>query len=262
MIEYDSGPENIKHIETADSPERRVAYKVAIFGTGSEGSIEDKVAMENARKIAERVVENGFGIVTGGYDGGVMKAASEGGVAAAQKIGKENTAEFVKAFPLTEKYLNQAAVQGAKITRSETLPERLEHLIDESEAFVVLGGKFGTVVELITTLHSESVRRMPQEKPSPRPIIIVDSTLQHLDTLNFMLDRDKKLQRSSALEHTYFLTGNESSSVEAKRIVEDYYQQSLGKELGEDERQYLAQASYRHNYDNHISQLREGGFSL
>lgn len=247
--------------EIIDSPEKRAAFRVAIFGTGSEKTGDDKTAMENSRKIAEKAIEDGFSISTGGYDSGVMKAASEAAAEKAKELGRK-TENLIKGFTFSEKYPEKPVVKNAEIKRSESLMERLKHLIDKSKAFIVLGGKFGTIVELITTIHSENVQQMQKEKPVSRPIIIIDPSLEHLDTLNSLVERDQKLQKMEALKHTYFLAGNKNWEEKTNNILELYYKQTLGKELNEEERKLLEESNFKYNYEHHLENLEKTGFHL
>jgi predicted Rossmann-fold nucleotide-binding protein len=247
--------------EIIDSPEKRAAFRIAIFGTGSESTKEDQMAIENSKKIAEKAIENGFSISTGGYDSGVMKAASEAAAEKAKKLGRK-TEDLIKGFIFSKKYPEKPVVKNAEIKRSKSLTERLKHLIDESKAFVVLGGKIGTVVELITTIQSENVQQIQKEKSLSRPIIIIDPSFEHLDTLNFLVDRDKKLQKTEALKHTYFLAGGKNWEEKANHILELYYKQSLGKELNEEDKKLLEESNFKYNYEHLLENLDKAGFHL
>ncbi|MFA6215000.1 MAG: LOG family protein [Patescibacteria group bacterium] len=230
------GPEGAR--ESQDSSERRAAYQVAIFGTGGETTKEDKIAIENASQVATRLVENGFSLGTGGY-GGVMKAASEAGVEKAEALGLKPEA-MVKAFTFEAEKLRPREVKKAGVIRSETLPQRLGHLVDESSAYVVLGGGQGTVVELFTALESERIgQRIGEEEKPVRPVIILDPTLKHTDLLTLQARKEKKLNDPKILDNVYVL-GNEPQGAElTEKIVESYYWQSLGVPVDEETQEQL-----------------------
>lgn len=242
-----------------DSAERRAAFRVAIFGTGGDKSASDKQAVEQAKTLAQKIIEDGFSLATGGHDTGIMKAATETAAEKAKELGRRPT-EAIKGFPLTKTYGNLPEVREAGITRSASLTTRLRHLIDGSSAFVVLGGKIGTVVELLTALHSENVRRLAKQKPARRPLLIIDPSLEHLDTLNLLVGRDEKLKKREVLEDIYYLAGQTGWEEKANHILELYYRQSLGQNLSDEESAMLKEASYEHNLSD--ERLKEAGFHL
>lgn len=249
--------------EIKDSPERRAQFRVSIFGIGSESTARDTVTIENAKTVSENVVEKGFSIATGGYDTGVMKAANDAGVAKAKALGVAIPENRVKAFPLSEDIqVPVGVVQDADIQRAESLSERLQFLIDYSHAFVVLGGRFGSVVELLTTLESERIRQFSREKPADRPVIVIDPSFEHLHTLVSLADKDQKLQNAKPLEHTYFIAGFEGWQEKAARILEGYYQRSLGKKLDMQEEQYLSENNFKYNYEHWLENAQTSGYHL
>ena len=110
------------------------------------------------------------------------------------------------------------------------MPQRLTHLIDESDAYIVLGGGLGTVVELLTTLENERIARKISEGKKPhRPVILLDQSLSHADLLAELSKDEKKLKEPEVLDNVYIL-GVAPEAVEiTQSIVEGYYQKSLGK---------------------------------
>lgn len=250
--------EKLSHsVEHRDSPERRASFRIAIFGTGGEITEDDQIAMGNAGKVAEQLVENGFSVATGGY-GGVMKAASEAGTKKAEALGLRPE-ERVYAFPFESDKLITREVKKANIARAETLPQRLTHLIDESKAYVVFGGGQGTVVELFVVLENENItRRINNEKEPPRPVIILDPSLKHADLLTSQVKKEKKLNDPELLNNVYVL-GNEPQGAQlTQQIIEGYYQQSLGMPVdGEIQEQFR-----RYNLGEFVrnrEEFREGG---
>lgn len=234
----------VEHFE--DSPQARANFRIAIFGSSAEVSMHDKLAMQQARGIAGHLVESGFSIATGGENKGVMKAASEGATLAAVTTHwrAKVVDEPVESFLLDER-LKQQPVPATSPIRSRTLIERLGHLIDESCGFVVLSGKTGTVVELLTALHSEHVRQAPARKPFPRPLIIVDASFEHGKLLTDLQENDPKLAASSVLAHTYVMAGDAPWEHDVQRIVELYYQQARGRQPTKEEEDFLNRARYK-----------------
>jgi predicted Rossmann-fold nucleotide-binding protein len=218
-------------MEFKDTPERRVNFRITIFGTGSEKTVNDKAAIKTASNIAPKIVEQGFSLATGGY-GGVMKAASESGAVKAKELGF-NPNERILAFPLKEdENLKGQEVTEADIVRSETLPKRLVHLIDESSGgYIIIGGGYGTTVEMLTVLETRRINAKLNPEITARPIVIIDESLKHTDLLTRLARKEKKLQGSETLDQTYIL-GNEPQAVDvASQIMEAYYQKSIGLEI-------------------------------
>jgi len=246
--------EGIREIQ--DSPERRAAFQVAIFGTGSGTTEKDQVAMENASQIASQLVENGFSLATGGY-GGTMEAASKAGIEKAEELGLKPE-DMVKAFPFEAEKLKPMEVKKAGVVRSKNLPERLTHLVDESSAYVVLGGGQGTVIELFTALGNENIRRTVSEEKRPnRPVIIVDPSLEHTDLLTSRVKKEKKLQDPEVLNNVYVLGNHPQAGELTKKIVEASYQQNLGAPIDEEMQKELQRYSLGEFIKNQ-EEFREG----
>jgi predicted Rossmann-fold nucleotide-binding protein len=206
---------------------RRREFTVSVFGAGKEGTPADREAALQARMLGEDLVRSGFSIATGGY-GGVMKAASEGALTASKEAGIDPKTA-IKAVVFEDK--TKGRFPDAEQVAVKTLAERLSGLIDESKAFIVLGGGFGTIVELVVSAHSEFARRaLAKEKGvmnTPRPIIILDSSFDHANLIGRFARKEKgSLGERETLDNVYVLGPNDLPEV--LRIVENYYQQSSG----------------------------------
>ncbi|MEK7652910.1 MAG: hypothetical protein AAB358_00280 [Patescibacteria group bacterium] len=232
-----------------DTPEMRASFKVSIFGTGSEKSVHDSVAVSIASELAKKVIRDGqHKIVTGGYEDGVMGAASRSAREEAESLGRNDL--LPEGVTLGDKLGNQS--QESVITEKETLPERLKDLIDEASAVVVLHGKIGTVVELLTTLWSsaiEKIKKQEDKKFIPKPLIIADSSLEHTDLVAFLRRRDSKIE--NAIKDVYFVSlsnheGNRDIADAVNtinRIIENYYKMKLGRDISNDDKQLLDKLS-------------------
>ena len=109
---------------------------VTIFGSGTaaSGSKEYKIAEQLGKLLAKA----GFTIINGGY-GGTMLAAAKGAVSQGGKtIGV--TCRAFKGSAANE-YVT-------KEVQTNTLLERLETLVDSAQAYIVLPGSTGTLLEL------------------------------------------------------------------------------------------------------------------
>jgi predicted Rossmann-fold nucleotide-binding protein len=238
--------------EIQDSPERRAAFQIAFFGSGKEETASDKEAMKNARQVASQLVEKGFSIATGGY-GGVMKAASEAAADQAQALGL-NPKERVKAFPFASEQSRNREVANVHKTHSKTLPERLTHLVDESSGYVILGGGFGTTVELMVALESEVTNQNYfNGQRLAKPIVIIDPELKHADLLRQLAAREGKLNLPEVLNSIYFLNYDPESAQKAEMIITSYYQQSIGQEVDPETKSAIG----RNNLANYLSQSQK-----
>ena len=108
---------------------------VTIFGTGNANPQEPtyKLAFETGRLLAEA----GFTIANGGY-GGSMLAAAEG----ASKVGGKTIGVTCSKFTAKpNKFISQEI-------HTDSLEERLQRLVELGQAYVVLPGATGTLLEL------------------------------------------------------------------------------------------------------------------
>ncbi|MHC4843035.1 MAG: LOG family protein [Planctomycetota bacterium] len=109
---------------------------ITIFGSGRVGP-EDP-AFDLAYKLGMLLAEAGFVIANGGY-GGTMLAAAKG----ASEAGGRIIGVTCSAFGQTKgnEYISQVVV-------TNSLDERLDTLIDLGDAYIVLPGSTGTLLEL------------------------------------------------------------------------------------------------------------------
>jgi uncharacterized protein (TIGR00730 family) len=126
---------------------------ISIFGTGKarEGDPFYKIAEETGRILAQA----GFAIANGGY-GGTMAAAAKG----ASEAGGEVIGVTCKAFK------NSRANQY--ITReisTNSLDKRLDTLIRLGQAYIVLPGGTGTLLELAKVWELKNKGFLEKKKP-------------------------------------------------------------------------------------------------
>jgi uncharacterized protein (TIGR00730 family) len=128
---------------------------VAVFGSGG-GS--DPEGLAQARRLGASLAGAGLGVLNGGY-GGTMEAAAAG----AREVGGE--AVGVTCAEFTFRSGPNDHLTG--VVEAPTLFARLEHLVREAAAYVVLPGGNGTLAEL--SLAWECVRKGLVE---PRPLVV------------------------------------------------------------------------------------------
>jgi uncharacterized protein (TIGR00730 family) len=130
-------------------PSKRDRYRVAIFGSARAQS--GTFVYEEVKRTAAAFAEMGCDIVTGGGPG-LMQAANEGakGAATSGSLGIRVELPFEQhANP----FVDQTFVH-------ETFFTRLHHFVLASDAFVVVPGGIGTVLEMLVIWQLLQVRHL------------------------------------------------------------------------------------------------------
>jgi len=126
---------------------------ITIFGTGraKTGDSVYQLAQETGKLLAQA----GFVIANGGY-GGTMEAAAKG----AAELGGKTIGVTCSAFKgaSANKYISREIA-------TSSLDERLETLIKLAEAYVVLPGGTGTLLELAKVWELKNKGFLNQSKP-------------------------------------------------------------------------------------------------
>ena len=126
---------------------------VAIFGTSKVG--EGESIFEAAYSLGAELAASGFAIVNGGY-GGTMLAAAKW---ASEKNGVI-TGVTCSAFKRSgaNQYITKEILTA-------TLQERLNTLIELGDAYIVLAGGTGTLLELAEVWELKNKHFLPGDKP-------------------------------------------------------------------------------------------------
>ena len=126
---------------------------IAIFGSGK--TPEDDPVFEFAESIGRALASAGFTIINGGYNG-TMLASAKG----ATSVGGKVTGVTCTAFGRSgaNKYVTDEI-------STNTLLERLNTLIDTADAYVVLPGGTGTLLELAHIWEFKNKRFADPAKP-------------------------------------------------------------------------------------------------
>jgi uncharacterized protein (TIGR00730 family) len=124
---------------------------VTVFGSAIP--LPGEVEYENAYKLGKLLVMNGFDVITGGYFG-IMEAVSKGVI---ENGGSATgiTLNYVKRKP--NAFLS-------KIISCDNLFERISKLIELGDAYVILQGGTGTLLEFAAVweyLNKDLVDRKP-----------------------------------------------------------------------------------------------------
>ena len=131
-------------------PSRRERYRVAIFG--SARAKPGTFAYEEVKRAAAAFTAMGCDIVTGGGPG-LMQAANEG----AASVGEKDRSIGIRVeLPFEQEvnpFVEQAFEHGTFFTR-------LQHFVIASDAFVVVPGGIGTVLETLMIWQLLQVRHV------------------------------------------------------------------------------------------------------
>ena len=136
----------------------RQAPKVTFFG--SARTLPDDPLYDQTRRLAERLAEHGWMVVTGAGPG-IMAAAMEG-------AGREQSLGVNIRLP-HEQGANEFIAQDPKLVEMRYFFTRKLMLIKESDGYAVLPGGFGTLdeaFELLTLLQTG--------KAQPAPLVLLD----------------------------------------------------------------------------------------
>jgi len=137
-------------------PTRREEYRVTLFGSARVQP--DHLGYEAVRELAEELARMGCMVITGGGPG-LMQAANEGAARAAEG-GKARSMGIRVELPF-EQDVNPFVEQAFE---HRTFFSRLHHFVLVSDAFIVLPGGIGTVLELMMVWQLLQVRKL-QDTP-------------------------------------------------------------------------------------------------
>ena len=140
---------------------------VTIFGTGRAGQNDSAYML--AEELGRGLAEAGFAIANGGY-GGTMLAAAKGAAEAGGTVIGVTCSAFKNSKP--NPYVTRNVV-------TESLDRRLDTLIELGEAYVVLPGGTGTLLELAKVWELKNKGFLDAGKP----IILVGDFWKPLVTL-------------------------------------------------------------------------------
>ena len=116
---------------------------------------QDSAAYERARDLGRRLAQEGFVVVNGGYTG-TMEGVSRGAVEAGGAAHGVTCAVFDNRRPTGNAYLSKAIHTPDLLTRLRTL-------IELGDAYLVLDGGVGTLLELFAVWNLRAIHS--NEKP-------------------------------------------------------------------------------------------------
>ena len=127
---------------------------ISIFGSARTPNTHNNYKL--ASEIAQRIVDLGFGIITGGGPG-IMEAANKG----AQEAGGASVGLTID-LPFEEN--NNKYIDKDRMIKFDYFFVRKVMFVKYAQAFVVLPGGFGTLDELmeaITLIQTSKIKKIP-----------------------------------------------------------------------------------------------------
>lgn len=190
-------------------PARRPEFRVTIFGSARIPT--DHWVYAAVRDLAAELARMGCGIITGGGPG-LMQAANEGAasVSEARNVGIRVHLPFEQS---TNAFIGEAY-------EHRTFFSRLHHFVLISDAFVVVPGGIGTVLELSMIWQLLQVRGLRQT-----PLVVIGRMWADLVAWGrqYLLNPDYPLANPADLEIPKCV----NSAAEAIAIVRAHYNQWL-----------------------------------
>ena len=165
-------------------PSKRERYRVAIFG--SARAKPGTFVYEEVKRVASAFASMGCDIVTGGGPG-LMQAANEG----ASLAGAPGSVVIRVELPF-EQDVNPFVAQAFE---HETFFTRLQHFVIASDAFVVVPGGIGTVLEMLMIWQLLQVRHVDNV-----PLILVGQMWKGLVEWARVSMLDPRLALASAVD--------------------------------------------------------------
>jgi len=192
-------------------PSKRERYRVAIFG--SARAKPGTFVYDEVKRTAAACAAMGCDIVTGGGPG-LMQAANEG----AKEAGAPGSVGIRVELPF-EQDVNPFVEQAFE---HETFFTRLQHFVIASDAFVVVPGGIGTVLEMLMIWQLLQVRHVDNV-----PLILVGKMWRGLIdwAKTAMLDPRLALANAEDLQIPQCL----DTADEAIAVVRDLHEKWLGQ---------------------------------
>ena len=126
---------------------------VSVFGSGKVG--EEAESFKLAEEIGFAIAKNGYALANGGYNG-TMLAGAKGAARANGKVIGVVCSAFKNSR--ANDYVTEKVITCS-------LDERVKTLIDMADAYVVLGGATGTLLELASVWELKNKKFLSNEKP-------------------------------------------------------------------------------------------------
>ena len=186
----------------------QIGPSISIFGS-ARNKMDNKYYLL-AKEIASSIVENGYGVITGGGPG-IMEAANKG----AKEAGGKSVGLCID-LPFEKKESDNLYIDQDKKIDFDYFFERKVMFMKYAQGFVVMPGGFGTLDELF-----EAITLIQTTKIEKFPIILVGSTFWAglIDWIKEILVKNNKTVSSDDLYIFHIVDEKE----EVIKILEDFH---------------------------------------
>jgi uncharacterized protein (TIGR00730 family) len=131
----------------------KINKTITVFGTSK--AADGEAVFEMAKTLGQLLAENGFKIANGGY-GGTMLAAAKGAAAAGGEVIGVTCTAFKRG--MANEHVTEEISTGC-------LTERLAKLIELGDAYIILPGGTGTLLELADVWEHKNKGFAGADKP-------------------------------------------------------------------------------------------------
>ncbi len=167
----------------------------------------DPIYTESAKELMKLLAENGYNLVWGGSDQGLMKIIAD--------VIRENGGKIIG---ISSEYVRQFARKDAdEMIFTKNLEERKNLLLERGDALVVLPGGLGTLDELATVIEKK------RHQLHNKPIIILNTNnfyaglitqLEHMKKEGFLsVELDKVVKFADNPEEALYTLQNSKSKL-------------------------------------------------
>lgn len=179
-----------------------VKYYASLFGK----SVIDENSSEylTIKEMTKFLLENGFGVMHGGYVGGAMSAVND---MATEVITKNNLSPFLHiAVPQKDHDENWERVKGAQFTNTaDDIFDRLRMITTSDIAVVLPKGGIGTQLEWTTVFHENQIKEYLKRKVQPLIFFTTPNGTNWKEIVSNILKNLDMKEQSSGNEWVYYV---------------------------------------------------------
>jgi len=176
-----------------------------------QGSEEYVISQE----VGKRLVEEGFGVIHGGYTG-VMEAVSKGADSAIEAMSDRNEYYNIGVpFSVIKDELPLSS--RINLPEVDNVLDRAQVLIDSSEAVVVMpSGGVGTLVEVLDVFHQNQLNQ--KFGGQIKPIVCVGGKWRQI--MKYLLENLDMAKQSNGNEFIFYVNTSEEAVSTIKENIE------------------------------------------
>ena len=203
------GVETVPEEESGEQKIKWKDYLVAVFGASAE---DNMMAIKNSKAAGRLLAEQGYDAINGGYAVGGMGAMAEGYADACQEVGMNGDQIKNHLNGLTSpEFADRQVNPQANIKEMASMKDRLQALVEGSDAYIATEGGKGTVEEVITALKAEKSHSKEDSEHIAKPVIIIDN--EHL-ALKTLLE-NQNVQMGDITPDTFYILSGKTAEERA-----------------------------------------------